>query len=120
MSDQLDELVRAARERGDWSSVLRALESLGLDLELFIVYYDLRRRGKRVRLGVRPRTLIYEEPSGKLFEVLVLAAGARVSLKEIIEWSRRASADSHEPVIAVVDENGGVTYYESRVVTQLR
>jgi len=38
---------------------------------------------------------------------------------EIAEWSRLAVSDSHDPVVAVVDESGGVTYYEARTVKEL-
>ncbi|MGC9209666.1 MAG: hypothetical protein ACP5FT_00100 [Acidilobus sp.] len=107
------------RERGDWSQALAMIERSGLDFELFLVYYDLRRRGRRVSMGRRPRTLLIDEGSGRIMEVLVLSEGRPVKLSDIAEWSRLAVSESHEPVLAIVDENGGITYYEARVVTDL-
>lgn len=115
MSSSLDEVINVLRSEG-WQKALRILEELKVDVELFLVYYDLVRRGKKVRVGLRERTLIYEDGSGRIYEVLVLREGERISVQQLIVWGRRASADSHEPLIAVIDENGGVTYYETHVL----
>lgn len=117
-SKGLDEALKVLRDEG-WGAALDVIRSLGLDLELFIVYYDLVRRGRKVRPGVRPRTLLYEDGAGRTYEVLVLNEGNSVSVESLVEWSRRAAADSHEPIIAVVDESGGVTYYQSRAARSL-
>ncbi|MGC9072427.1 MAG: tRNA-intron endonuclease family protein [Acidilobus sp.] len=109
----------AVKDRGDWPEALNTIGSLGLDFELFLVYYDLRRRGRRVALGRRPRTLLVEERPSRIAEVLVLSEGRPVKPSEIAEWSRLAVSDSHEPVLAIVDESGIITYYEARVVTDL-
>lgn len=106
-------------ERRDWAGALRIISEQGVDLELFLVYYDLRRRGRKVRPGHRPRTLLLEERPGRVAEVLVLSEGRPVRASDIVEWSRLAVSDSHEPVLAIVDENGGITYYEARVVSEL-
>lgn len=102
-----------------WDAALSVLREFNVKLEAFLVYYDLRRRGRRVRPGPRPNTLIYEDPSGKLSEVLILSEGSYIKLNDILEWSIRASADSHRPVIAIIDETGVITYYEARTLRTL-
>ncbi len=114
-----EEAFRVIVERRDWAEALRIISEGDFDLELFLVYYDLRRRGRKVRLGHRPRTILLEERSNRIVEVLVLSEGRPVRASEIVEWSRLAVSDSHEPVLAIVDENGGITYYEARVVSDL-
>ncbi len=120
-TESLYELAyRAVAERRDWAEALGILGQSDVDFELFLVYYDLRRRGRRVRLGHRPRTLIFDVKPNRIAEVLVLSEGRPVKASDIVEWSRLAVSDSHEPVLAIVDEGGGITYYEARVVSELR
>jgi tRNA splicing endonuclease len=118
-SDPYEEAYALIKENGDWLGALNALEKRQADFVVFLVYYDLKRRGKRVRPGPRPRTLLLEDRPGKIAEILVLSEGTTVRPLEIAEWSRLAVSDSHDPVVAVVDESGGVTYYEARTVKEL-
>ncbi|MCE4610720.1 MAG: hypothetical protein F7B17_01970 [Desulfurococcales archaeon] len=96
-----------------WGCTLRLLHDFSIDLDMFTVYRDLRRKGRKPRLGFRPRTLLYEHNS-KVHEVLVLSEGYVERLSKIIEWGRQAAADNHVPIIAVVDRTGIITYYEAR------
>jgi len=102
-----------------WSPALSLLESVGVPVDLFLVFYDLRRRGRRVRRGVRPGTLIAEYGSRR-FEILVLSLGSRRRVGSLLDWSRLAAADDREPVIAVVDGYGSVTYYTARAADAIR
>jgi len=114
-----DEVLSFISRERDWAKAIRLIEQLGLDLETFIVYYDLKKRGKKVTIGPRPRTLIYSLGPGRAAEVLILSEGTYVKPMDIVAWSERAVADAHEPVVAIVDETGGVTYYEARVIRGL-
>ncbi len=88
-----------------------------VDMDLFFVYYDLRKRGRIVTRGFRPGTLIMRKGSkGRPVEILVLREGVLVELEDIVEWSRLASGDGMDPVVAIVDGHGNVTYYEARAV----
>ena len=98
-----------------WDCVLSIISSTGIWLPLFIVYHDLRRRGRRPRLGVRDNTLWVPVGGGRL-EVLVVEEGSLFSFERLGVWSRSASRDGFIPIIAIVDRVGGVTYYEARVV----
>ncbi len=101
-----------------WEAALRLLHSLGDNrTDLFMVYYDLRKRGRIVYRGYRKNTLILRKSSsGRPVEILVLREGGLVRLEDIVEWSRLASGDGMEPVVAIVDGHGNVTYYEARAV----
>lgn len=101
-----------------WEGALRILEKEGVWMPLFLVYYDLRKRGRRARRGVRPNTLVYSHGSRRV-EVLVLEEGNAVSVGSLLEWSRIASGDGYTPVVAIVDRNGGITYYEARALESL-
>ena len=96
-----------------WKCALKLLQDFSVDPDLFTVYRDLRRKGRKPKLGFRPRTLLYEHNS-KVYEVLVLSEGYVEKLSRIIEWGRQAAADNHVPIIAVVDRTGIITYYEAR------
>ncbi len=96
-----------------WAGALKLVNDLLGDVDLFIVYYDLRRRGRRVKRGIRRRTL-HMIRGKEVVEVLVLSEGTSTSVRELFEWSSLASGDDHVPVIAVVDGYGEVTYYEAR------
>ncbi len=100
-----------------WNAVFHLLDRCGVRLSFFLVYLDLRGRGRRVYRGLRHGTLYVR--IGKGLEVLVLEEGTPVTLRSLVDWSRQVVADGFEPIIAVVDRNGGVTYYEARVVEDL-
>ncbi len=101
-----------------WEGAMRILAREGIWLPLFIVYYDLRKRGRKARRGVRTNTLVYGH-GGRRVEVLVLEEGTGVEVRSLLEWSRIASGDGYTPVVAIVDRNGGVTYYEARALESL-
>ncbi|WP_292320485.1 hypothetical protein [Caldisphaera sp.] len=98
-----------------WKKALEIIKYYKIPLNIFLVYFDLRRRGRRVWEGSRDNTLISETANLKKFEVLVLGEGNSITTSQIAEWSNLAVADSHIPVIAIVDKNGEITYYESRL-----
>lgn len=99
---------------GGWIGGIQLASMTVGDPDLFIVYYDLRRRGRRVRRGIRERTLLVARGEGRELEVLVLSEGAKTTFRDIAEWSRLAARDGFTPVVAIVDGYGVVTYYEAR------
>lgn len=103
----------AIEGRTGWDEALRYASMLGVKLSLFLVYHDLRRRGRKAKLGSRPNTLILNLGSRKT-EILVLEEGTPMTLENLAEWSRSAISSGYEPVVAVVDKYGVITYYEAR------
>ncbi len=103
-----------------WFEALSVVEEAGLPLAMFFVYYDLRKRGRIVRRGIRRGTLIVDTGGSRPLEVRVLRGGSPISIGDLIEWSRIAAGDGKEPVIAVVDGHGDVTYYTARAVRSFR
>ncbi len=103
----------ALEGRTGWEEALKYASMFNIRLSLLLVYHDLRRRGRRVRLGLRPNTLVLNLKSRKV-EILVLEEGNPMTLEDLAEWSRSAIASGYEPVVAIVDKYGVVTYYEAR------
>ena len=122
--DPLEAAYQAVRgrvllgETSGWEAALKIISSTGVSVDLFLVYHDLRRRGRRVKRGMRPGTLLVDY-GGRKVEVLVLSEGVRVPLWKLFSWSRMASGDGYEPVVAVVDSYGRPTYYTARVSISL-
>lgn len=102
-----------------WIGGIKLVSAIVRDPDLFLVYYDLRRRGRRVMRGLRRRTLIVARGGDKELEVLVLSEGTHTTFRDIAEWSKLASRDGFIPVVAVVDGYGVVTYYEARSARSL-
>ncbi len=103
---------------GGWGCGLRVVSGSGIWLPLFLVYLDLRRRGRKPKLGVRDNTL-WVAVGGKRLEFLVVEEGGLLSLDRLGGWSRLAAGDGYTPILAIVDRLGGVVYYEARVVESL-
>jgi tRNA-intron endonuclease len=101
-----------------WSKALDLVYRFSGNLALFIVYFDLRSRGRRVLRGLRRDTLIVKTGRESL-EVLVLEEGSEVRLEWLAEWAKAASGDGFGPVVAIVDRNGDVTYYEVRASLEI-
>ncbi|MEM0340565.1 MAG: hypothetical protein QXN05_00090 [Acidilobaceae archaeon] len=95
-----------------WNAVTKLLNKINVKLSVFLVYHDLRRKGRPVRTSPYPRSNLMLERSGKKIEILVLEAGSKVRLGDLVEWARLVQASNHTPVLAVVDELGVITYYE--------
>ena len=76
----------------------------------FTVLLDLRDRGRKARSGYSRNSLIYEKGSSR-FMVFVTEENSPISAKMIIEWMEIALSKGYEPILAVVDAHGDVTYY---------
>lgn len=123
--DPLEAAFQASRGKleleglgGGWRAALAAADAAGLSLKELIVYIDLRRRGRLPRRGLRPGTFEYRA-GGRLYEVLILEEGETTTYGRLLDWSRSAVADDREPVIAIVDRNGDVTYYLARATRSI-
>ncbi len=102
-----------------WEAVVNVLQAFKIKLSMFLVYHDLRKRGRKVRRGARSGTLIVDTGKGKLAEILVLEEGTPMTLEKLAEWSRGASASNHEPIVAIVDRAGVISYYEARATSHI-
>ena len=80
---------------------------------MFTVYYDLRRRKRKVIPEVRREGTILEIRKEKWWaEYLVLEEGVKTTIDKLILWIEDVRANDMLPIVAIVDRNGGVTYYE--------
>lgn len=78
------------------------------------VYSDLRNRGLRALPLEDAPVLLVERRSGegeKRYLVLCLEEGVRIGFKELEAFIRRALESKREPVLAIVDKEGNVSYY---------
>jgi len=109
------------RGESGWAAAVNLIVKAKVPLKIFITYVALRRRYPRVYRWVREDTLIAYGVEGdkKKIEVLVLEEGEEVLIEDVVKWSVAASKDDHDPIIAIVDRNGSVTFYEARAVTEL-
>ncbi|MEM4020199.1 MAG: hypothetical protein QXG57_08245 [Thermofilaceae archaeon] len=78
------------------------------------VYTDLRSRGLRALPLEGAPVLLVERRSGegeRRYLVLCLEEGVRIGFKELEAFIRRALESKREPVLAIVDKEGNVSYY---------
>jgi len=81
---------------------------------MFTTYYNLRRRGRKVLPeGRREGTLIEIRKGVWWAEYLVLEEGVKVPIRALLSWIDEARANDLKSIIAIVDRNGSVTYYEA-------
>lgn len=81
------------------------------DWAKFAVYYDLRMRGRRVRMGFQENDLIVEYGSEKI-AVFVTEENNPIAVSKLLEWVKYALSKDLRPILAVVDMHGDITYYE--------
>lgn len=105
--------------RSGWETLLGAMKELSIRFSVFLVYLDLRKRGRWPRRSVRKDSLLVRLPSGKVGEVLVLEEGEGRKLEDVIEWVRAVQAMERVPLLAVVDKAGVISYYEARALKKL-
>jgi len=87
---------------------------------MFTVYQDLRMRGRVVRPGYRRNVLLlYTKGAKSVADKAVYVVGeetAEFTIEELIKWITEALKLNKEPIVAIVDKHGDVTYYEVKKV----
>jgi hypothetical protein len=84
---------------------------------MFTVYYDLRKRKRKIIPEVRREGTILEIRRNKWWaEYLVLEEGVEITIDELLTWIEDVRANDLNSIVAIVDRNGSVTYYETSKV----
>ncbi len=87
---------------------------------MFTVYQDLRMRGRVVKPGYRKNVLLlYTKGAKSVADKAVYVVGEETSeftIEELIKWITEALKLNKEPIVAIVDKHGDVTYYEVKKV----
>ncbi|RWX73353.1 MAG: tRNA-intron lyase [Candidatus Methanosuratincola verstraetei] len=109
----------------DFPSLLKLLEGYDSEIWLkFLLYSDLRRRGYTVKPGFGPKLeyRVYErgasvgkEPAKYL--VYGLVEGKTVKVSEIASISESAKLSKKDLILAVIDRQGEITYYDTTEVS---
>ncbi len=81
----------------------------------FVVYLDLRKKGRLVHGGLSESTLSFTL-RGEKIEVLPVIEGFRVRLDGILRFTEMCRRNERKGVVAIVDKHGEVTYYEVSVI----
>ncbi|MFN3268685.1 MAG: hypothetical protein ACK416_05450, partial [Zestosphaera sp.] len=79
----------------------------------FTTFLDLRSRGRVAQPGYGENVLIFEM-KGQKYAVYVVEENSPLSTKELLSWIDSALLKNLEPLLALVDANGDVTYYTMR------
>lgn len=79
----------------------------------FTTFLDLRSRGRVVQPGYSDNMLVFEM-KGQRYAVYVVEENSPLSTKELLSWIDSALIKNLEPLLALVDANGDVTYYTMR------
>ncbi len=82
----------------------------------FETYLDLKKRGRHPIPGPRPHTFLLRRRKMEqkyTHYVLVLEENRPISLETLYSFIREAFSNSWEPILAIVDRYGDLTYYEA-------
>lgn len=80
----------------------------------FTTLIDLRGRGRVALPGYGENVLLFEM-KGEKYAVYVVEENSPLDTKELISWIESALLKNLEPLLALVDANGDVTYYTLRI-----
>lgn len=81
---------------------------------IYEVYLDLRKRGRIVAPGPRPDTLLVKESKKSRkykYYVIVMETKRSVPLQALLSFLEEAIKNKWEPLAAIVDSYGDITYY---------
>lgn len=122
------EKIAVCDEQGealDFPSLLKLLEGYEPEIWLkFLLYSDLRKRGYTVKPGFGPKLeyRVYErgasvgkEPAKYL--VYGLVEGKTVRVSDIASISESAKLSKKDLILAVIDRQGEITYYDTTEVS---
>ncbi|MEM1796270.1 MAG: hypothetical protein QW036_02290 [Zestosphaera sp.] len=79
----------------------------------FTTFLDLRSRGRVAQPGYGENVLVFEM-KGQRYAVYVVEENSPLNTKELLSWIDSALLKNLEPILALVDANGDVTYYTMR------
>lgn len=79
----------------------------------FTTLLDLRSRGRIAQPGYGENVLIFEM-KGQRYAVYVVEENSPLNTGELLSWIDSALLKNLEPLLALVDANGDVTYYTMR------
>lgn len=85
----------------------------------FEVYYDLRKRGKLPVPGPRQHSLLLrrskKDPRYTHY-ILILEESRRIEIETLLSFVEEALHNQWEPLVAIVDRYGDITYYSVRSI----
>jgi len=85
--------------------------------DLYIVYRDLRKRGyiPRIVHEATPPTILFSRgKEGEIkYSVFILSEGKPISITELIDIIEKALKNKRIPILAIVDKDGNISYYEA-------
>ncbi|MUN28613.1 ribonuclease BN [Sulfuracidifex metallicus] len=87
---------------------------LNLNWDRFVVYVDLRQKGKVVQSGYNDFTLILKEHKGESKNrslILVVSESSKLKLDNLLEIISRSKSLNLDFFLAIVDKYGDITYY---------
>ncbi|MEM1541340.1 MAG: hypothetical protein QW101_02275 [Ignisphaera sp.] len=102
------EIVNEKGERIGFRDLVKSLKNANT-FSMFIVLYDLVKRGRKVGVGEIHNELVIIDEKIKIY---VLDEDSYIVAEELYKIVDRAIKQGYRLVVAVVDINGEVTYYE--------
>jgi tRNA-intron endonuclease len=78
---------------------------------MFSVYYDLRERGRNLSYGPYENSFTLYMKDKPLYHVFVTEETFSFPVSQIVEWLESSMKMGREPILAIVDKHGDVSYY---------
>ncbi len=95
-----------------WFDVARVLSASWHDFWImFAVYYDLRERGRILAHGPLPNSFTLYMGGKPKLNVFVAEETVSFPVKRLLDWMNASRKMGREPVLAIVDKHGDVSYY---------
>lgn len=92
----------------DFEDLIKLIEDLET-FSTFIVLHDLAKKGKKISIGVNIKELLLPDDNIKIY---ILDEDSYISAEDLYKLVDKTIKQDYKLVIAVVDVNGEITYYE--------
>ncbi len=86
----------------------------------FVVYYDLRNRGRRVKVRSDKGFTFSDPQSNRDVEVVVMEESRKLKAYELIEIIDKYTKMNKDVLLAIADRHGDVTYYQLSRIHPMR
>lgn len=108
--------VRDNGSEVSFQELFATLSETGFNSSVYLVYRDLRERGYFIRKGIEPHYQLSvakgkDEPSTS--KVIVLREGEFLRAARLLNSVKAIIREEREPLIAIVDRRGEITYYRT-------
>ncbi len=100
----------------EFQGLFRMATESGFNTSVYLVYRDLKEKGYYIKRGLEPYYQLSVARGGEApssYKVIILKEGEFVRALKLLKGIKEIIKENREPLLAIVDRRGEITYYKA-------